>query len=285
MDPKPPVVPFLLLTLVFSLPFYLALNLAGGRGEGMRLYVTGLMWCPALAALLACRIGRLPLATLGWRWPPARWLWLSYLLPVAYGLLVYVPVWLLGLGDFGAADYGAYAGKMLGFAPWPAWVRVLLMIVLQASAGFVLSCASALGEELGWRGFLAPALLARFGFTGGSCLTGLIWASWHVPVLFWLNYGDETPRAFAMACFTLSLVGISFVCSWLRLRTGSVWPAVVLHASHNVFITPVFSMLTVANARTPWAIDEFGFMLAIVSVALGAWAWSKRGEAEGRAAA
>jgi membrane protease YdiL (CAAX protease family) len=285
MDPKRPVVPFLLLTLVFSLPFYLALNLSGGRGEGMRLYVTGLMWCPALAALLACRIGGLPLATLGWRWPPARWLWISYLLPVAYGLLVYVPVWLLGLGDFGATDYGAYAGKLLGFTAWPAWAHVLLMIALQASAGLVLSCASALGEELGWRGFLAPALLARFGFTGGSLLTGLIWAGWHAPVLFWLNYGDETPRAFAMACFTLSLVGISFVCSWLRLRTDSVWPAVVLHASHNVFITPIFSMLTVANARTPWAIDEFGFMLAIVSVALGAWAWSKRGEAEGRAAA
>ena len=35
-------------------------------------------------------------------------------------------------------------------------------------------------------------------------------------------------------------------------------------------------MLTVANARTPWAIDEFGFLLALVSLGLGAWAWWRR---------
>jgi len=276
MEPKRPVLPYVLFAFAFSLPFYLALNLSGGRGEGMRLYVTGLMWCPALAALLACRIAGLPRSVLGWAWPPARWLWLSYLLPIAYGLLVYVPVWLSGLGAFGTGDYAAYAGKSLGFAAWPAWAHVAAMIALQATAGFVLSCASALGEEIGWRGYLTPALVSRFGFSGGSLLTGLVWASWHVPVLFLANYGDETPRAFAITCFTLSLLGISFVCTWLRLRTDSLWPAVVLHASHNVFITPVFSMLTVANARTPWAIDEFGFMLALVSLGLGAWAWWRR---------
>jgi membrane protease YdiL (CAAX protease family) len=135
----------------------------------------------------------------------------------------------------------------------------------------VLSCASALGEEIGWRGFLAPHLVARFGFGAGSVATGLAWAAWHVPVLFLANFGGETPRAFAIACFTASLVASSVVYAWFRERTGSLWPAVFLHASHNVFITPVFSMLTVDTGHTAWAIDEFGFLLVIASALMAAW--------------
>jgi membrane protease YdiL (CAAX protease family) len=156
---------------------------------------------------------------------------------------------------------------------------LLLLVLLQSSVGFVLSCATALGEEIGWRGFLAPRLLARHGFAAGSIAAGLLWAAWHVPVLFLSNYGEETPRAFAMACFTASLVGMSFVYSWLRLRSDSLWPAVFLHASHNTFISPMLSLLTADTGDTAWAIDEFGFGLAIVSTLLAVWAWRRRGEA------
>ena len=87
---------------------------------------------------------------------------------------------------------------------------------------------------------------------------------------------SASSRAFAMACFSISLVGMSFVYSWFRLRTGSLWPAVFLHASHNVFITPVLSMLTTDTGYTAWAIDEFGFLLAGVSVLMAMVAWRKR---------
>jgi membrane protease YdiL (CAAX protease family) len=273
---RPSVALFLALVLLASTPFYLLLNLSGGRGEGMRLYVAGLMWCPALAAWLACRAGGLPLSTLGWRWPGARVQWIAYGLPLAYGAAIYATTWLTGLGAFSTEAYAPYAAKAIGFPAWPAWAHVALMVALQVSAGFVLSCASALGEEIGWRGFLAPRLVARFGFGAGSVATGFAWAAWHVPVLFLANFGGETPRAFASACFTASLVASSVVYSWFRERTGSLWPAVFLHASHNVFITPVFSMLTVDTGHTAWAIDEFGFLLVIASALMAAWCWRHR---------
>jgi membrane protease YdiL (CAAX protease family) len=184
--------------------------------------------------------------------------------------------WSTGLGTFASADFAAYASKALGLPGLSPAAHVALMIGLQASAGFLLSCATALGEEIGWRGFLAPRLLSRFGFAGGSIAIGLAWSLWHFPVLFLANYGEQTPRAFAMSCFTISLIGMSFVYSWFRLRTGSLWPAVFLHASHNVFITPVLSMLTADTGHTAWAIDEFGFLLAAVSLVMAAWAWKNR---------
>jgi len=271
-----PVSLFLVLAFLASAPFYALLNLSGGRGQGMRLFVTGLMWCPALAAWLTCRVAGLSFASLGWRWPAARWLWLGALLPLGYGLLVYGLAWSSGLAGFSIQAYATQAAGLLGLSHWPAWAHVALMLALQASAGLVLSCATALGEEIGWRGFLAPRLVARFGFAGGSAWTGLAWALWHVPVLFWLNFAGETPRAFAMACFFTSLVAMSFVYSWLRLRSDSLWPAVLLHASHNVVITPVLTAMSVDTGVAAFAIDEFGFLLAGVSVAMALAAWRAR---------
>lgn len=268
MADRRPVATFLVLLLLASLPFYLLLNLSGGRGEGMRLYVTGLMWCPALAALLACRLSGLPLASLGWGWPPARLAAAALLLPLAYGAIVYGIAWGTGLGAFSVEDYAAWSGKMLGLPQWSPGAHLALMLALQLSAGLVLSCASALGEEIGWRGLLSPRLAARFGFLRGSLLTGLLWSLWHWPVLFWMNFDNATPRPFAMACFTVSLVAMSVVYGWFRERSGSLWTAVLLHASHNVLVTPVFSRMTVDTGPTAYAIDEFGFLLASVSVAL-----------------
>jgi membrane protease YdiL (CAAX protease family) len=264
---------FLLALVVASLPFYLLLNLSGGSGQGMRLYVAGLMWCPALAAFLACRAGGIRFAALGWTWPRARLAWAALLVPLLYALAIYGIAWSTGLGAFSLDAYAGFAAKSLGLPDWPAWARVALMLALQASAGLVLSCATALGEEIGWRGFLAPRLLAHHGFVGGSLAVGLLWAAWHVPVLFWMNFAGTPPRPFAIACFTTSLVGMSFVYSWFRLRSDSLWPAVLLHASHNVWITPVFSLMTVDTGTTAYAIDEFGFLLAIASIAMAAWCW------------
>lgn len=270
MPDRRPVAIFLALVLLASLPFYASLNLSGGRGEGMRLYVTGLMWCPAFAALVACRLGGIGTDSLGWRWPPARMALAALLVPVAYGALVYGIAWSTGLGAFSAVEYGQWAGKMLGMPGWPPAAHIALMLALQASAGLVLSCATALGEEIGWRGFLGPRLVERFGFAGGSIATGLLWSLWHWPVLFWMNFDGATPRSFAMACFTLSLVGMSVVYAWFRQRTGSLWPAVLLHASHNVLITPILSRMTADTGRTAYAIDEFGFLLAGVSLLMAA---------------
>lgn len=263
---RSPIRAFLLLTLLLSLPFYLLLNLSGAVGQGMRLFVAGLMWAPGLAALWVTRHASGRWRDLGVAACAPRYLWAGYGIPLAYGLLVYGVVWSTGLGAFSPEQYLAMNGRGIGLVAWPDAARVGLMLVLQLSAGLVLALATAFGEELGWRGFLAPRLIERFGFSVGSVVVGLVWALWHVPTLFLANYYAEVPRPFAMACFFVSLVGMSFVYHWLRLRSGSVWPAVLMHASHNAAITLVFSALTADTGRTAWWIDEFGALLAVVSI-------------------
>ena len=86
---------------------------------------------------------------------PLRWL-VKSLIPLGYGLLVYGMAWISGLGAFAPGDYAAWAGKMLGNPQWPPAAHVVLMVALQVTAGFALSCASALGEEIAR--LLAPLL-------------------------------------------------------------------------------------------------------------------------------
>ena len=72
--------------------------------------------------------------------------------------------------------------------------------------------------------------------------------------------------------------GLSFATAWLRLRSGSLWPAVVLHASHNLFIQSLFTPLTGNNGITPYLIDEFGIGLALTASVMGYLFWRRRGE-------
>ena len=76
------------------------------------------------------------------------------------------------------------------------------------------------------------------------------------------------------------IVGISFAFAWLRLKSGSLWTAMFLHASHNLFIQSIFDRLTTDTGVTEWLIGEFGAGLAVVGAAVGYLFWRKRGDLE-----
>lgn len=95
---------------------------------------------------------------------------------------------------------------------------------------------------------------------------GLIWSVWHYPLIFAFlpRFRPGLPVAYATACVTASVVGVSFFYTWLRQATGSVWPAVILHAASNNAQT-LFEALTRNTGRTYYFTYEYGigFVLAI----------------------
>jgi membrane protease YdiL (CAAX protease family) len=137
------------------------------------------------------------------------------------------------------------------------------MILVYASFGVVRSLSSALGEEIGWRGFLLPRLTGRFGFGVGCLISGCIWAVWHYPALLLADYNSGTPKPYALICFTAMVIGTAFVLGWLRLKSQSLWPCAMLHASHNLFVQAIFDRLTQPETRALYVTTEFGFGLAV----------------------
>jgi uncharacterized protein len=69
------------------------------------------------------------------------------------------------------------------------------------------------------------------------------------------------------------LIGVSFVYSWLRLKSGSLYPAVLLHATHNLFIQGLFDPLTIDTGTTKYIIGEFGAGLAVTGMITGVIFW------------
>lgn len=126
------------------------------------------------------------------------------------------------------------------------------------------------GEEPGWRGFLLPRLQKRFGGERYIWLLGLIWALWHFPYVVYhtLLPMDNIPvlemlmsTVFALAGYTMSLIGQTYIYVWFYNNTKSVFIAVLFHGILNFTSLIVVSFMETFNpsitlimALMPWAV-------------------------------
>jgi uncharacterized protein len=237
-----------------------------------------LMWCPAFAAFATCVLLKIDLETLGWNWRPARYEAWAYVIPILYALPVYIGAWLVISGSFDFSHFADPLGKAFGFPDSPKATALFLAIPLYAVLGVISSTARALGEEIGWRGFLLPRLVGQFGFTVGCLISGSIWAVWHYPGLLLADYNAGTKPAFALTCFTLMVIADAYILAWLRLKSGSLWPAAILHASHNLFIQAIFDGMTAPTGKALYITTEFGCGLVLTISAFAVYFWTRRNE-------
>jgi membrane protease YdiL (CAAX protease family) len=273
-----PIPIYLLLTLLFSSVFWFLIIKSGHLGSGGGAYVASLMWCPASAALLTCVILRRGVRGLGWKWGDSRYQAMSYLIPLGYATVAYLAVWITGLGGFYNEKFVNAVGARFGLGPLSPSVAIALYFFFSATTGVVRGCASALGEEIGWRGFLVPELAKRTGFTATALISGCIWSLWHYPILIFADYNAGTPAWYGLTCFTVMVIGLGFIFAWLRLKSGSLWTAVLLHGSHNLFVQAFFDPITADTGRTKYIIGEFGAALPITVALVAVYFWKRRRE-------
>ena len=278
------VLVFLLFTFGLSSIFYFLIIRSGHVGGGGGSYAAGLMWCPGVAALLTCKYLGRGIDSLGWRWGKARYQAASYLIPLGYSIVTYGFVWLTKFGGVPKREFVDGATKDFGLGAMPAWASIALSFLFTATTGVIADCATTLGEEIGWRGFLVPELAKRYSFAGTAVISGVVWAVWHFPILLLADYHAPTPTWYYLPIFILTLPAISFVWTWMRLRSGSLWTGVILHASHNTFMQQFFQPLTIDNTRTRYVGGEFGAALLVVAILLAAYFWTRRSELKGSVA-
>jgi len=271
------VLTYLIIVFAFSSFFYFLILHSGSLGNGRGMYVLGLMWCPALAGMLTLRLNGRSIADLGWKWGETKYQIRSWYIPLLYASIAYAIVWIFHLGAFGNPDFYDSLAKSMHLGG-PPWISIVLGIVLIGTYGLVRSVSSALGEEIGWRGFLVPELAKTTSFTTTSLVSGIVWSLWHYPILIYGDYNAGTPTWYGLTCFTVMVVSMSFVFAWMRLKSGSLWTGAILHGSHNLYIQGIFTPITRNTGKTPWFIDEFGCVLPLVAIAFAIYFWSKRRE-------
>jgi CAAX protease family protein len=90
----------------------------------------------------------------------------------------------------------------------------------------------------------------------------------------------EGPQPWLSALlFVIGVVAEAYLTGYLRLQSGSVWPAVILHGAGNSLIQGTFDRATVG---TPLAVGESGWLTMTVSIIIvlfmtrGAWTLQRR---------
>lgn len=217
---------FFLLVFGLSVPFWIlgAMAPALTRNLPIKLPVSALMAvCPALAALMLVGKERklrgvqevVKRVFDGGKVEDKRWyLPLVFLMPavtlLAYGLM-----------------------RMAG-SPLPAAHAAPLTVLLFCFVFFV----GAIGEEIGWTGYVLAPLQHRWGAFSASIIIGLVWAIWHI-----IPYAQapQSPTWIVWQC--LSTVLLRIIMVWLYNHSGkSLFGMVLFHATINVslFLFPTY---------------------------------------------
>jgi uncharacterized protein len=124
---------------------------------------------------------------------------------------------------------------------------------------------SAVGEELGWRGFALPRLQGRRSALAASLIVGTAWGAYHFPLFL---YGAPNRPLALFLPFAISCVIMSIFYTWMYNGTrGSLLIVVLLHATTNLPLTVLYTPLTIEGHVLP-AYWTFNAMLALAAVVL-----------------
>lgn len=226
---------YIFLVIVLSIIIEIIINITGNQ----TLYLP-LMWIPGLVAILVNVVSiiqkkekltlRQFLNRLGFKGSKLRYTLLAMLLPLIYLLIPYMFYWNKYPNDF------AYSGVPLHI--------VLSDVTLPLLLGNFLGIISALGEELGWRGYLLPASIERIGIKKSLLFTSIFWALWHLPVLIWGDYMTGASIWYKIPAFILCIIPVGIMIGILTIKSKSVWPAAFLHAAHNNYDQSIFGVIT-----------------------------------------
>jgi uncharacterized protein len=130
---------------------------------------------------------------------------------------------------------------------------ILSTSVLTVLAMFAFSIfpGSALGEELGWRGFALPHLQDGHSALSATLILGPLWGVWHLPL--WLTGSTSNPLTL-FPIFVISVVAMSVLLTWVYNGTeGSLLLVVLLHATANLPITLLIAPLGGRAMILPYA--------------------------------
>ena len=262
----------IILSVLSSLAYFAILKL-----NPTSIYVGALMISPALASFITLKLRKRRLSSLPWSLKKLRYLKLAYVTPILYVSIAYVLIWLLGFGDLINTERITQWRNELGIDSANQTIVIAVMIFLLLTVGVIKNLGSTLGEEIGWRGFLIYELRKVMSFKALSIVSGIIWAIWHYPIIN-LMYGGSENLVIHLSSFTVMIVGISVILAYFTFKSNSLWPAAIYHSVHNIYIQKICTPLTITNDKSFLWMDEYGFMIPIITTLFAVYFWRKAGK-------
>jgi membrane protease YdiL (CAAX protease family) len=138
------------------------------------------------------------------------------------------------------------------------WITLVLV-------NLVMNTVLVTGEELGWRGYMVPRLVAS-GVPAPLVVGGLIWGAWHVPLYLWASIVEGGPDPALQTVLLLALTAaLGYVLGRLQVITATVWAPVALHIAWNVCLQTVLDPLATGADKYLW-VGEIGLLTVGLTV-------------------
>jgi len=125
-------------------------------------------------------------------------------------------------------------GAVEGENIFELFLTLVILAPVNAFVGSILLDIGPLGEELGWRGFLLPRLLEKYGEIKASVILGVLWGFWHFPLFLFSEWRGNVPIWQALALYPFSTILIAYVMTkFHQAGSGSVLIAILYHGIVN----------------------------------------------------
>ncbi|MBR2521966.1 MAG: CPBP family intramembrane metalloprotease [Coriobacteriales bacterium] len=238
------VVKYLVWTFAVAYAIQVGAAYLCNNGNAMigQLAISAVMFVPLLGVLI-CGAG---LRGLGWK-PQIRKniksiliAWFAPIILTAIGAGLYFLVFPEHFdlsGEYLIASGAAEALGQMDAQGLSYPMYVLISAVSAVTYAPLINMILALGEEVGWRGFLYPQLKARLGRRKGLLLGGVIWGAWHWPLIWLIGYEYGADYVgfpiIGMLLFCIITTGWGILHDWLYERSGSIWLPSLLHGAVN----------------------------------------------------
>lgn len=206
-----------------------------------------LMWIPGAVGIACSHTFGHEGRDIGWRKPELKYLVLAYAVPAVAAVLILATLLAMGIGSFSMGDSRHIVNRLV-FAP---------------TMGVLLSTLAALGEEVGWRGFMQSRLIAM-QYPNPFLFTGLVWAAWHIPLILFSDYATSPMPWISAALFTIMITSFSIFLGQLREASRSIWPVALAHGVHNTWIQGIYPGFIKAGALDAYFGGEAGVILAVL---------------------
>jgi len=217
-----------------------------GNVMSVQLMMAGMMFVPTLGVLLSGS----KLSGLGWKPQikknprPLLIAWLAPAILTAIGALLYFlifPGHFDMSGNYMVVSAGKEALEQMEARGISYPMYVLISAIGSMTYAPLINMVLALGEEIGWRGFLYAQLKTKFGRKKGWIWGGVIWGAWHWPVIWLIGYEYGVDYVgfpvVGMLLFCVFTVALGILCDWLYERSGSIWLPSLCHGAINAAAT------------------------------------------------
>ncbi|MBV9259290.1 MAG: CPBP family intramembrane metalloprotease [Ktedonobacteraceae bacterium] len=224
-------------------------------------HYTLLMFTPAISSILARLILREGVKDVSFQLGGRRGLAaiaFVVLFPILLALFTYIPFWLFGWAQL--YPKGLIFSSLSAQPALDVTLNVLLLTVI-GTAGVL---PFAMGEELGWRGFMLTRMISA-KIPWPIFVSGLIWGLWHFPLILGGLYDVTSNLLLGALIALLSVLGYVYIISWVRLYSGSVWPAALAHAAFNIVYNDTFGAATKGGT---YLLGETGLVSGIVMIVI-----------------